>query len=71
MTFDGSTVKMYVNGRNVGTCNGMGQRFSKFPVAPDLFIGKAQWADPHPYLNAELGCFRVYNRVLRSVRPRM
>lgn len=65
MVVEGSSAKMYINGKNVGTCTNMRQRLIDLPTPVDLFIGKAQYPDPHPYLDAELDCFRVYNRALR------
>lgn len=69
LTYNGAsaTSSIYVNGQLAGACRNITAKPSDMAVATDLFIGR-----PHdsrlPYLNAQLGCFRVLDRALRYVR---
>lgn len=67
VTYDGptSTLSIYVDGELADSCNWIHVKPSDMALAADLYIGKAVYSDPHPYLNAELGCFSFYSRALR------
>lgn len=67
VTHDGpsSTTRVYVDGQLVSSCH-TGFNPSNIAVPVDLFIGRSMWSHD-PYLSAELGCFRIYNRALRCV----
>ena len=61
-----ATVKLYFDGKLVSECGGFTISPSNITMPNLLLIGREYWAsDENSYLNAELSCFRIYNRALR------
>lgn len=67
LTYDApsATVKLYVDGEVTASCTGPNINPSTVSMATDVLIGRSV-TERNSSLNGELGCFRIYNRTLRS-----
>lgn len=69
-TYDGSsaTTNIYIDGELQSSCGGFDTNPSNIQLT-HFFIGASVWGES--YVGGELGCFRVYNRALRSVSTKI
>jgi hypothetical protein len=58
---------MYIDNNLIATCSDMVVNPSDIPLAHDLFIGRSLFTDWPTTLDAELGCFSIYDTGLGSV----